>query len=155
MAGTTTRPVKSAQTAAANYGTNGSAANAANLWAQDFLADPQAIFAAAAARVSYWQSQVSTQQAATNYVNGLNDVNIQALTTKVNGVGKASFSAGVKAAGAPGGKYAAFAAEFQPWLTNELATLNRTNPRGDATQNRARLNAFLDALEAQKGNFRQ
>lgn len=155
MAGTTTRPVKNSQTATSRYATNGGSSQAQSDWAANFLADPQAIFAAAAAAVARWQSAVSSTEAADNFVAGLGNVNMSALATKVNGVGKQSYSAGVKAAGQPGGKYAAFSAEFQPWLQNELATLNRTNPRGDKAANRARLNAYLDSLDGQAGQFKQ
>lgn len=154
MAGTSTRPVKSAAVAAANYGTAGGSSAAGAAWAAGFLADPAAIFAAAADSVDEWQAAVNTQQAADNFVAGLGKVNIAAVTKKVNGVGKSSFTAGVNAAAGPGGNYMAFSSAFQPWMTTELANLNRTNPRGDKSANRARLNTFLDDLEAKAGTFR-
>src|SRR5277367_3381034 len=131
-------PIKTAQQAAANYGTKGGAAAAATAWAAGYTADIPAIFDAAAAQVDYWKSQVSTAQAATNFKNGLSRAkqNVTAITQKVNTVGMASFSAGVKAAAT--GNYLTFANSWQTAVSNEVATLDRTNPRGDRTANRAR-----------------
>lgn len=155
MAGTSTRPVKSASDASAKYAANGGSTAAGNDWASGFLADPDAIFAAAAAAVDDWADAVNTDSAKKNFVSGLQKVNKVALTAKVNGAGKASFTSGVKSAGGPGGNYVAFSSSYQPWLATELANLNRTNPRSsDKASNRARLNQFLDDLEAKSGTFR-
>lgn len=149
--------MKTPAQAATNYATNAGSAAAATSWAADYLTQFPTMVARATAQVSYWQSQVSTQQAATDYVDGLNRAqsNIAAITTKVNGAGKTSYSAGVKNAGAAGGNYSNFAAEWLPAVATEVATLNRTNPRGDYAQNQARLAAFIDWEHAQKGNYKQ
>jgi len=147
-------PIKTPQQAAANYGTNGGAASAANNWATNFTTDIPAILSAAAAAVSFWQSQVSTQQAATNFTNGLNAAknNVTAIAAKVNSVGKASFSAGVKAAAT--GNYMTFASSFMPAVANEVSLLDRTNPRGDRAANRARQAAYDAWIDSQTGKFR-
>lgn len=145
--------MKTAQQAAQNYGTNGGSGNAANLWAADWSAAIPTMKTRAAAQVGYWQSQVSSIEAASAFVAGVNGFDANAATAKANGAGKSSFSAGVKMAST--GKYLSFASEFIPAVATIVQNLNRTNPRGDKTQNRARLNAYLDALEAQGGNFKQ
>lgn len=147
-------PIKTAQQAAANYGTKGGAAAAATAWAAGYTSDIPAIFAAASAQVDYWQSQVSTQQAATNFKNGLARAaqNTTAIAQKVNTVGMASFSAGVKAAAQ--GNYLAFANNWQTAVSNEVATLDRTNPRGDRAANRARQAVYDQWVDSQAGKFR-
>lgn len=147
--------MKTPSQAAARYVNNGSTADAQNAWASDFLAAIPSMQARAKAQVSYWQSQVSTQEAAAAYVDGIDRMNVTQVTTKVNGAGKASFAAGVRASGGPGGKYTGFINEFMPAVSTEVQTLDRTNPRGTPAQNRARLNTYLDWLESQKGNFKQ
>jgi len=147
--------MKTAQQAATKYGANGSSPASAQLWSADFLAKFPTMIQRAVAQVNFWQSQVSTAAAAAAYTKGLNDAstNLPAITTKVNGTAQASFMAGVKAAST--GKYLTFATEFMPAVAAEVTTLNQTNPRGTPAQNRARLNAYLDWLEGQKGNFKQ
>jgi hypothetical protein len=115
-------PIKTAQQAASNYGTKGGAAAAAQAWAAGYTSDIPAIFAAASAQVGFWQSQVSTPQAATNFKNGLARAanNVTAIAAKVNGVGMASFSAGVKAAAQ--GNYLAFSNNWQAAVASEVST---------------------------------
>lgn len=151
-----TVPIKSATVAAGNYGTNGGSAQAQQNWATGYTTDIPAILSAAAAAVTTWQENVSTAESAANFVNGLNaaKANAGAIATKVNGVGKASYTAGVKAAAAPGGNYAAFSAKYQPAVAQEVATLNATNPRGDAAQNTQRMLAYNQWAISQKGQFR-
>jgi len=149
-------PIKSATTAAGNYGTNGGSVAAQSNWAANFSADIPAILSAAAAAVGTWQTNVSLPQSATNFVNGLNAAkqSAPAIATKVNTVGKASFTAGVKAAALPTGNYSAFSAKFQPSVAAEVQQLNMTNPRGDAAANTARMVAYNAWALMQKGNFR-
>lgn len=154
MAGTATKPIKTAVAATAKYGTNGGSATAAADWAAGWSVDPAAIFAAAAAAVDTWQANVSTPLAAANFKAGLAKADPQAAINKVNGPSKATFSAGVKAAAAPGGNYSTFSTAWQGALSTELATLNRTNPRGDRTTNRARQAAYDAWVDQQAGKFR-
>lgn len=145
--------MKTATQAATNYGTNGSSAAAQNLWAGEFVANIPKMQARAQAQATYWQTQVNTPEALANFKSGVATIDVPAVTTKVSTVGKASLAAGVKAAST--GKYASFAAEFMPAVSTEIQNLDRTNPRGDKAQNRTRLNAYLDWLESQAGNFKQ
>lgn len=150
-------PMKTPAQASTNYANNGGSAQAATNWATNLSADLPAVFAAASAKVGFWSSQVSTVQAQNNYVSGLNkaSANTAPIIAKIQGPSKSTFSAQVRAAGGPGGRYTAFAAAFLPAVSTEIANLNRTNPRGDKTANRARLNAYLDWLDSQAGKFRQ
>lgn len=145
--------MKTPAQAAANYGTNGGSASSAALWAADWSAAIPTMKARAVAQVGFWQSQVSSPAAATAFSDGVNGFDATAATAKANGAGKSSFQAGVQTAAK--GKYLSFAGEFLPAVATIVATLNRTNPRGTKADNRNRLNAYLDALEAQAGNFKQ
>jgi hypothetical protein len=147
-------PIKTAAQAAASYGTNGGGATAAQNWANGFTADIPAILSAAAAAVGRWQEAVVSDQAAQNFTSGLNRAknNAGAIAAKVNGVGKASFSAGVKAASQ--GNYLAFSQAFQNAVATEVSQLDRTNPRGDRATNRARQAAYDAWIDSQAGKFR-
>lgn len=149
-------PVKSSQVAAANFAKNGGAPDAANNWATNFTADIPSILAAAAEAVGRWQDAVSTDQARSNFVSGLNRAksNVAAIATKVMGVGKSSFSAGIKAAGAPNGNYSLFSAKWQPAVAAQVQTLNMTNPRGTRADNRSRQAAYDAWVDTQANNFR-
>lgn len=149
-------PIKTAAIATANYGTNGGSVTAQGNWATNFNLDIPAILSAAQAAVPFWQSQVALPQSALNMTNGLNraKANVSAIQTKVNTVGKASYTAGVKAAAAPGGNYAAFSAAWQPAVANEVSSLNVTNPRGDAAANTARMLAYNAWALTQTDKFR-
>lgn len=145
--------MKTPQQAALNYGNNGGSATSAQLWAGNWSGAIPTMKTNAAAKVSFWQSQVSTQQAAANFTAGVQSFDATAATNKANGAGKSSFQAGVQTASK--GKYLSFAGEFLPAVSTIVQNLNRTNPRGTKLDNRTRLNAYLDALEAQAGSFKQ
>ena len=148
--------MKTAAQAAAAYVANGSSPTTTSLWATDYNAAYPTMITKATAAIPLWQSQVSTAQAATNMKNGLAKAANKAaiVAGKVNGAGSASFAAGVRAAGGPGGDYTAF---IGPWLSavgSEVQTLNTTNPRGTRQQNRARQAAYDAWVDSQAGNFR-
>ena len=148
--------MKTAAQAAAAYVANGSAPTAVQLWATDYNAAYPTMINKAIAAIPLWQANVSTAQAAKNMSNGLTKAQAKqgAVATKVSGAGSASFAAGVRAAGGPGGDYTAF---IGPWMTavgNEVQTLNTTNPRGTRAQNRARQAAYDAWVDSQAGNFR-
>lgn len=149
-------PIKTAATATQNYGTNGGSTVAQNNWATNFTLDIPAILNAAIAAVPRWQSQVALAQSALNMTAGLNKAkgNTAAIATKVNTVGKASYTAGVKAAAGPGGNYASFSAAWQPAVAQEVSNLNVTDPRGDAAANTARMLAYNAWALLQTGKFR-
>ena len=149
-----TKPIKTAAQAAANYGTNGGAAAAAALWANNLLIDFPGVLDAAAASGTFWQSQVSTAQALSNFKTGLGRAknNMAVISGKINGVAKNSFSAGVKAAAS--GNYLEFAGAWMPAVAQEVLQLDRTNPRGDRATNRARQAAYDQWIDSQAGKFR-
>lgn len=148
--------MKTAAQAAAAYVANGTAPAAVALWAADYNAAYPTMITKAIAAIPTWQANVSTALAAKNMSNGLTKAGTKAaaVATKVSGAGSASFAAGVRAAGGPGGDYTAF---IGPWLSavgSEVQTLNTTNPRGTRAQNRARQAAYDAWVDSQAGNFR-
>jgi hypothetical protein len=146
--------MKTAQQAATAYGTNGASATAQNMWAANYSADIPGILTKAAAAGGRWQAAVQDPQALTNFQSGLNRAknNVAAITTKVNGVGKSSFAAGVKAAST--GNYATFAQAWMQSVATEVQNLDVSNPRGDRAQNRARQAAYDSWVDNQAGKFR-
>jgi len=148
------RPVRTAAAAAAKYGMNGSSGAASAEWAAGFTADIPAILNAAKTAGNYWQARVSEPEALTNFRAGLDRAHTRVgeITAKVNGVGKASFAAGVRTAAA--GAYLSFSSAWQPAVQALLDTLDRTNPRGDRAANRARQAAFDAWVDRQAGKFR-
>jgi hypothetical protein len=148
--------MKTAAQAAAAYVANGSAPTAVSLWATDYNAAYPTMITKATAAIPLWQSQVSTAQAATNMKNGLAKAANKAavVAAKVSGAGSASFAAGVRAAGGPGGDYTAFIGPWMSAVGGEVQTLNTTNPRGTRQQNRARQAAYDAWVDSQAGNFR-
>ena len=148
--------MKTAAQAAAAYVANGAAPTAVQLWATDYNAAYPSMIDKATAAIPLWQSQVSTQQAATNMRNGLAKARTKAnlVATKVSGAGSASFAAGVRAAGGPGGDYTAFIGPWMNAVGQQVQTLDTTNPRGTRQQNRARQAAYDAWVDSQAGNFR-
>ena len=148
--------MKTAAQAAAAYVANGAAPTAVQLWATDYNAAYPSMIDKATAAIPLWQSQVSTPQAATNMRNGLAKARTKAniVATKVTGAGSASFAAGVRAAGGPGGDYTAFIGPWMNAVGAEVQTLDTTNPRGTRQQNRARQAAYDAWVDSQAGNFR-
>lgn len=148
--------MKTAAQAAAAYVANGSAPTAVALWATDYNQAYPTMITKAIAAIPTWQANVSTALAASNMQKGLTKAGTKQaiVASKVSGAGSASFAAGVRAAGGPGGDYTAF---IGPWITavgNEVQILNTTNPRGTRQQNRARQAAYDAWVDSQAGNFR-
>lgn len=148
--------MKTAAQAAAAYVANGSAPAASALWAANYNSAYPTMITKATAAISTWQAAVASSAAATAMSKGLARAATKsaAVATKVNGAGSASFAAGVRAAGGTGGDYTAF---IGPWLTavsQEVQTLNTTNPRGTRQQNRARQAAYDAWVDSQAGNFK-
>lgn len=148
--------MKTATQAAAAYVANGSAPTAVTAWATDYNAAYSTMIQKAIAAIPTWQANVATALAASNMAAGLTKAGAKSaqVATKVSGAGSASFAAGVRAAGGPGGDYTAF---IGPWLTavgQEVQTLNQTNPRGTRQQNRARQAAYDAWIDTQAGKFR-
>lgn len=148
--------MKTAAQAAAAYVANGSAPAAVTLWATDYNAAYPSMISKAIAAIPLWQANVATAEAAKNMSSGLTKAGTKqaAVAAKVTGAGSASFAAGVRAAGGPGGDYTAFIGPFLTAVATEVATLNTTNPRGTRQQNRARQAAYDAWIDSQAGNFR-
>jgi hypothetical protein len=145
--------MKTAAQAAAAYGANGSSATATTNWGSGLIAAVPTIKAKAAAAANTWQANVNTPQALTNFIAGVNNFDPNAFAVKVNGAGKTSFAAGVRAAST--GKYLAFSTNWQQAVGTEVSNLDRTNPRGDRSANRARQAAYDAWIDTQGGKFRQ
>lgn len=148
--------MKTPATAVANYLRNGANAAASTAWATGFTANIPAILDAAIAAAPRWQAAVADPQALVNLTSGLQRAkqNAGAIATKANGVGKASFTAGVTAAAQPSGDYSLFAAKWMPAVAQEVAQLNVSNPRGDRAANRARQSVYDQWVDSQANNFR-
>jgi len=141
-----TRTVTDPATALANWSKY--AAGAAPKWTANVLTPRRDPFQAAIAAIPFWQSQVSSPAAATAMAKGLNSVNIAEFQTTVQGQGQANYRNGVTTKTA---KMGAFLQAFIPKLGNIVSNLDRTNPRGDYSQNVSRLQTYLDAVHATKG----
>jgi hypothetical protein len=117
-------------------------------WSANYIAAGVQIFQKAAASVGNWQAAVSQQQAADNFVKGLNAVNFAQVQATVAGAGQGKYTASGSTKQA---KYAAFAQIFAPKLSQIVSSLPPRGPRGSA-QNRTRLNQLLDAVAATRGS---
>lgn len=148
--------MKTAAQAAAAYIANGSAPVAVTAWSGGYNSAYPSMITKAIAAIPTWQANVATSLAASNMSKGLTRAGTKAaaVATKVNGAGSASFAAGVRAAGAPGGDYQLFIGPFLSAAQQEVTTLNQTNPRGTRQQNRARQAAYDAWIDSQAGNFR-
>lgn len=133
---------------AGNWGTG--VGRSGSKWSTNYVAQGPAIFQKAAASVGNWQAAVTSQAAADGYVKGLNSVNFSQVQATVQGAGQTKYTASGSTKQA---KYAAFAQIFGPKLSSILASINQTSPRGPrgSAENRARLNAYLDAVQATRG----
>ena len=122
----------------------------AQKWSQNYIAAGPSIFAKAAAAVTHWQSQVASPQAAAKFQGKLKEVNWATVQTTVSGPGVQKFAAaGVNKQQ----NYNHFASVFHPKLHAAVQSLPPRGPSG-SPQNRARMNALLDAVEATRGkNF--
>ncbi len=130
---------------AANWGAGVAAAGAK--WSAGYIAAGPSIFTKGANAVGTWQSAVQSPTAAANYVAGLNAVNFTTVTTTVNGTGQGKYTSSGSTKQA---KYSTFAGIFGPKLTSIIAALPSRGPRG-STQNRTRLNQYLDQVAATRG----
>lgn len=141
-----TRTVTDASTALANWSKY--AAGASPKWTANVLKPRRDPFQAAKDAVGFWQQRVSSAEAAKNYTDGLDKVNIAEFQATVQGQGQANYRNGVTTKTS---KMGSFLTTFLPKLGNILQTLDRTNPRGDYSANISRLQSYLDAVHATKG----
>lgn len=142
----TPRTVKDATTATANWGS--AIAASAGKWAAGYANPSRNPFDANVINPDAWQAGVSTPQAKALYKKNMAGVNQDVVLATVNGPGKQKYAA---AGQNKTGKVQAFMQTFLPKLGTILQNLNQTNPKGPRGTNRARLNAYLDAVEATRG----
>ena len=147
-------PAKTAAQAAATYGVNGGSVAAAALWAANLSVNFAAVLAKAGAAVGTWQERVSTVEAATNFVGGLQRAaqNVSVAVAKINGPSKNTFSAQVKVAST--GNYQAFATKFIPSVDAMAAQIALQYPGTDAASGTARMTAMNAWLISQRGMYR-
>lgn len=148
--------MKTAATATLKYGVNGTSVQASNDWANNFSSNIDNILNSAIKAIPQWQAAVATAQAAINMSNGLTKAKAKeaAIVTKVQSVGKASFTAGIKAAALPTGGYAQFSTAWMPVVSQERSQLDISHPRGDRAANRARQAAYDAWIDTKAGQFR-
>lgn len=141
---------KTPQQAVQNWGTG--VTNGGNNWASGYLAAAPEVFNANNVDPQAWQNGVSDPNAAARYLKGMTSVNMSQLTTTVNGAGKGKYTASGTAKQA---KMTNFMTSFIPKLDNILVNLDNTNPRASrgSASNRARLNAYLDAVQSTRGTY--
>jgi hypothetical protein len=140
------RNVRDATTATANWGSQVQQAGAK--WADGYAHPARNPFDPSVIDPEAWQAGVSQPAAKTLYARNLAGVNQEVVLATVNGAGKTKYTS---SGSTKQGKYAKFATTFMPKLGGILQNLNTSNPRGPRGQNRARLNAYLDAVEATRG----
>jgi protein involved in ribonucleotide reduction len=145
--------MKTVAQATARYLAGAASPAAQTAWAADFIAAIPTMQSRAKAKVSFWQFQVSQPSAAVAYTAGIDKMNVSQVSTKVNGAGKASYSAGVTAAGQSNGNYSLAAAKLNQFNQTAVPQLDTTNPRGTFQENIARAAAYATALHAAKGTL--
>jgi hypothetical protein len=141
-----TRTVRDPAMATANWG-SGVQQNG-NKWAEGYAHPKRNPFDPSVIDPDAWQSGVTSDRAKTLYAKNLAGVNQDVVLQTVNGAGKTKYTS---AGSTKQGKYQKFASQFLPKLGQILQNLDMTNPRGPRGTNRARLNAFLDAVEQTRG----
>ena len=142
------RAVRDPATATANWGTG--VAQSAGKWADGYAHPSRNPFDPSVINPTAWQAGVSDPAAMTRYARNLAAVNPDQVLATVNGVGKTKYAA---AGSQKQSKVAAFMQAFLPKLGTIIQNLNNTSPRGPrgSAENRARLNAYLDAVAATRG----
>jgi len=119
-------------------------------WSAGLIAAAPNIFNPANIDAQAWQNGVSSPQAAADYEKGMASVNMQQFTTVVNGAGQGKYTSSGSSKQA---KMLSFMNVFIPKLSGILQTLNTSSPKGPrgSAQNRTRLNNYLDAVAATRG----
>lgn len=141
--GITVRAVRNSTTGTANWGAG--VQQAGNKWADGYANPSRNPFDPSVINPQAWLAGVSTQDAMNAYAANLAAVDQNVVLATVNGAGKTKYTASGSTKQA---KYQKFASIFYPKLGNILQALPPKGPRGT---NRGRLNAYLDAVEATRG----
>lgn len=141
-----TRNVKNATDATAAWA--GGVQQAGNKWADGYAHPSRNPFDPANIDSDGWQAGVSTALAKSRYENNMASVNQDVVLATVNGAGKTKYTSSGTTKQA---KVSKFMNVFLPKLGSILQNLNASTPRGPRGTNRARLNAYLDAVESTRG----
>ncbi len=143
----TVRVVKTHAIALANYKARVGSAGPA--WSEGALNPKRGDFRVNGAKQEgYWASQVAAAATAKRYSTNLSKVTDAFYMTAVTTYGVNNYQT---QAVAKSDKWGAFYTKFAPALETILKSLPA---RGNYTANKARLNAYLDALQAKKGHFK-
>jgi len=146
----TTRKVKPATAWLSQYKSRVGSSGAA--WSAG-VQNPRVDFRkAGAAAQADWFAGVQAAYSAGTYAKGLEAVTDAELNTAYTTYGPANYQTQTVAKAA---KYGAYASEFAPVLENIITSLDTSNPRGDYNSNKQRAAAFLDAMHATKGKYKQ
>jgi hypothetical protein len=143
----TVRVVKTPTLALANY--KAGVGNAGPAWTDGALNPKRGDFRVNGAKQEpYWASQVAAAALAKRYSSNLSKVTDQFYTTAVSTYGQANYQT---QAVAKADKWNTFYTKFAPALETILKGLPA---RGNYAANKARLTAYLDALQSKKGQFK-
>lgn len=141
-----TRVIRDPGTGSSNWGTG--VAQSGSKWADGYAHPSRNPFDPSVINADAWQQGVSTDQAKQAYKSKLAAVNQDQVLATVNGAGKTKYTSSGQTKQA---NYQKFAQAFYPKLSNIVQNLNQSMPKGPRGTNRARLNAYLDAVEATRG----
>lgn len=136
------------QTATANWGAK--VGQAGQTWSKGYLAAAPRVFSQANIKPQNWVQGVNNPDAAAKYAANMANVNMSQLTTVVNSSGQSKYTtSGTNKQS----KMLAFQIQFIPKLQQITQTLDQSSPRGPrgSAQNRSRLNNYLDAVAATRG----
>jgi len=139
-----TRAVKDPTTATNRY--KAGVQSAGPDWTDGALHPKRDFRTAAAAQQGYWASQVQAAAAKGTFASHIKAVTDAEYENAVSTYGQNNY---VTQAQAKAGNWTKFYDKFQPKLAGIVAKLPA---RGNKAQNRARLNAYLDAVEATAGS---
>jgi hypothetical protein len=142
----TPRSVRDPATATTNWSSG--VAGAGNKWADGYAHPSRNPFDPAVINPEAWQAGVSTPEAKNLYRSHLAGVNQDMVLASVNGAGKTKYTS---SGTTKNQKMSKFMGIFLPKLGSILQGLNQTSPRGPRGTNRGRLNSYLDAVEATRG----
>ena len=144
----TPRTVTTPASAVANWASG--VQNGGNKWATGYANPSRNPFDPTVINPNAWQAGVSTAAAKDLYAKHLASVDQTVVLATVNGAGKTKYTT---SGTTKQGKVLTFQTAFLPRLSTILTNLNTSNPKGPRGTNRARLNAYLDAVELLRGTL--
>ena len=142
------RVVRDPTTSTQNWGAG--VQQSASKWADGYAHPSRNPFDPSVINPAAWQAGVSDPNAMSRYGRNMASVNQDQVLNTVNGVGKTKYAA---SGTQKQSKVQAFMTNFLPKLSQIVQNVNNTTPRGPrgSAENRARLNAYLDAVAATRG----